>query len=202
MEGIQIVTSFEQEKMAEVSEFALSIQFAAAAVATSTILIYIPNVETLTITAFLLGYLFHFRFGYRTLLLTLVVWEFVATVAYSVSLISFPFKLIGWIFVFLLGTLSYQLRNKSRVEFMAIGALGTLVWDIILTLPTVIVLISTPNEAMAVFISSFVFGIPFTIVHVVANSLFFFFVPDLINRLYPNLVSKFPNVVRKHEVGV
>ncbi len=163
---------------------------------TSYLLIFVPNVETITLSVFFCGYSFRYRFSLKLMLATLIVWEMVASVSWGFSMVAFPFKFAGWILVFLAGRLAKTISLQSNLEFAAAGAILTLVWDAIATISTALILGSSFKEFLAIYFASIILGIPFTIIHVISNTYLFFMFPYLIKSVVPNIQTKYPNCLR------
>ncbi|RMG35095.1 MAG: hypothetical protein D6732_09690 [Methanobacteriota archaeon] len=178
------------------SELSLVIQLVAASVGTSYLLIFLPNVETITLAIFFYGYSFTARFSFKALVATLAVWEIVANLSWGFSVIAFPFKFLGWLLIYILGMASHRFSLDKPLEFAAIGAVGTLVWDLVATLSTAVVLSTSVNEFLAVYFTSLILGIPFTIVHVTSNTYLFFMFPYLLKSVVPHLKGKYPQYLR------
>ena len=83
------VSDLENQNMQKVNAFALRIQIAAAAIASSLILIYIPNIETITITMFLAGFLFDKKYAISIVIITAFGWELFVSMIFGFSGIIF-----------------------------------------------------------------------------------------------------------------
>ena len=77
--------------------------YSAAAVGSSTALLFIPNLETITLFTFLIAYLYGYRIGFAMMLTTATLFEFFATIAYGFAGYLFFFKLASYSITTLLG---------------------------------------------------------------------------------------------------
>ncbi len=158
--------------------------FSALAVATSSILIFLPNVETITYTVFLSGFVLGKRLGALTGLTTAISWEIVASMMMGgFSGIIFPFKIVFWIGTGVLGSSTADLLKPTRsLEFSIIGASLGLLYDLWVTIGVALLFLSS-GSFIPVFLSRFFLGIPFTISHVAGNFAIFSTMPHVIRAI-------------------
>lgn len=192
--------NLESDQLQEAHNLALMIQIAAAGIATSFILILIPNVETISFTSFFLGYSFRKKFALSTTLLMVVVWEILATMVLSTSGIIFFFKLVAWILITLLGVVAHKLKTHSMAEFAFFGMLSALIFDLLVTIPYAIINSSELDNFLSIFFSSIVVGIYFTIFHVFGNGLLFSLIPKFYKNIYNLLSQKFSGLTRSKPI--
>lgn len=182
-----VISSFENDRILGIGAFSLQIQFAAAAIASSFLLLFLPNIETITITVFLAGYLFTRKFGITTLLIIVFSWEILVSSIFAFSGIIFPFKIIGWGIVLLLGNLARWLQVSKSYEFMIFGITSAIIWDSIVSIATPLTLASDPAAFWTLFIVSIIGGIPFTFLHALGNFYFFAMIPTILDSILPPL---------------
>ncbi len=170
--------------MMDISDTAIVATFSALAVATSSVLIFLPNIETITYTIFLSGFLLGKRLGALTGLTTAISWEIIATLLMGgFSGIIFPFKVIFWIMTGIAGSVVADLvKPKHSLEFSIIGASLGLLYDLWVTIGVAFLFLSS-NAFFPVFLSRFILGIPFTISHVVGNFAIFSTMPYVIRAI-------------------
>ena len=121
------ITDFENEQLVETQNIALRVQIAAAAIASSFLLILVPNVETISLTAFFVGFLFPASFAISIVLTMVFGWEIFASIVFSFSGPTFFFKLVGWILIMLLGVFAQWKGTKALISIAVIGFLGFLI---------------------------------------------------------------------------
>lgn len=193
---LQDTSYFEDEELKSLTKFALRIQLAATGIATSFILLFVPNVETITILSFLFGFLFPMGYALSITLTMIVGWELLLTMVISFSGITFFFKLIAWCLITLLGGFARRLKITKAYEFGFFGFLSALLFDFIVTISIPLVFITDEGSFTNVLIAALVFGIPFTVSHVISNSLLFSFFPKITKGILPILNSKFSHIVK------
>ncbi|MHA2275735.1 MAG: hypothetical protein ACXAC2_08220, partial [Candidatus Kariarchaeaceae archaeon] len=81
----QDTSYFEDDELRDLSKFALRIQLAATGISTSFILLFVPNVETITILAFLFGFLFPMTYALSITITMVIGWELLLTMVLSFS---------------------------------------------------------------------------------------------------------------------
>lgn len=168
--------------------------FTALAVVVGYALVFIPNVELFTLMIFLAGFILGKRDGIVVGLMSSFIFVFFNP--YGVSpLPLFSYQLAHYSLVGLCGGLTHgYLRKKEFFKptedlyvfpvilvFAAIGACITFTFDVITTLIIAVVFYGTIDSFWPVYL----FGLPFTIVHLVGNTLgFIFILPLLIQITY------------------
>ena len=75
---------------------AIIIIYSAAAVASSTSLIFIPNLETITIFIFIVSYYYGFRIGFSMMITTASIYELFASIVYGFGGPLFFFKVFAY----------------------------------------------------------------------------------------------------------
>ncbi|MHA2099801.1 MAG: DUF4430 domain-containing protein [Candidatus Kariarchaeaceae archaeon] len=192
----QDTSYFEDDELRDLSKFALRIQLAATGISTSFILLFVPNVETITILAFLFGFLFPMTYALSITITMVIGWELLLTMVLSFSGVTFFFKFIAWCLITLLGTLARKLRINQAYEFGIFGFFSTLLFDIIVTISIPLVFVNNDESFVSVLITAFIFGIPFTIAHVISNSILFSFFPKLVLSILPVFESRYSHLIK------
>ena len=161
-------------------ELTTAITLSSMAVASTLILIFLPNVELITFTCFIAGILFGWRVGIFTAALTATIYEIAVTAILGSSGIIFPFKVIAYCTTALLGAFcgKYFWKLKKR-DFMIMGAFATLIFDILTTIG-MLFLLSQPLSSLLYYL---ILGTPFYIVHQASNAILFTFTPDIVTAL-------------------
>ncbi|MCE7736545.1 MAG: DUF4430 domain-containing protein [Candidatus Heimdallarchaeota archaeon] len=192
----QDTSYFEDDELKSLTKFALRIQLAATGIATSFILLFVPNVETITILSFLFGFLFPTVYALSITLTMIIGWELLLTMVISFSGITFFFKLVAWCLITLLGSFARKIKITNAYEFGFFGFLSALLFDFIVTLSIPLVFITDEGNFTNVLIAALVFGIPFTISHVISNSLLFSFFPKITKGILPILNARFSHILK------
>ena len=172
--------------------------FAALAVVLGYLLAYLPNIELFTLTIFLSGFIIGKRDGMIVGISSSFIFCFFNPWGAS-PLPLLAFQLTHYTLVGLLGALAHQLlRNKKfftpdedlykipvMVIFGIIGGMITISFQIFSTLVDAISFYGTINSFLPRFIAGI---IPFTITHIIGNTLgFIFILPALIQLVHKML---------------
>jgi energy-coupling factor transport system substrate-specific component len=167
--------------------------FSALAIVLGYMLAYIPNIELFTLSIFLSGFILGRRDGIIVGSFSSFIFCFFNPIGTS-PLPLFIFQLIHYSFTgFLGGVARNYLKNKSffkpekdlyvlpvMILFGLIGALITISFQIFSSLIDVLFFFGSLES----FIPYFLTGIPFTVVHIIGNTLgFIFILPGLIQVL-------------------
>ena len=175
--------------------------FTALSVVLGYMLVYLPNIELITLMIFLSGFILGKRDGAIVGFFSSFIFVFFNP--YGVSpLPLFAYQIGHYCLVGFLGGMTSNYLNKkdffkpeedlyvSRVLviFAIIGAVITFVYDIFSTLIGAIAIFGT----LETFWITYIIGLPFTTVHLIGNTLgFIFILPGLIQLLYKMLdISK------------
>ena len=198
IESNKSISSFNYKKL--VKSTAIIAIYSAAAVATSTGLIYIPNLETISIFIFLVSFYYGFRIGLPMMLTTAIIFELFASVAYGLSGPVFFFKLVAYLFNVLVASniakvlfdnygtdepKELKSATLQRIGFAIVGIFLTLIFDLITTLSTYLFL-----QNIESFVIFFVTGIPLMMFHELTNGIIFFFIPDYVKLINLSSTSK------------
>ncbi len=192
----------------KLNDFSIIVSFSAAGIATSLILIFLPNIETITYTVFLVGFLYGKKNGILTGITISIGWEIVATMIMGgFSGIIFPFKIIFWAFTgFLGGVLNNKhFKLEKIIEFASIGAFLGLMYDLWVTVGIALMFLNQ-NAFWVIFISKLIFGAPFTVAHVIGNLILFSSMPMVIraiiiseNRIDTSQIEKMKKEQKNYE---
>lgn len=110
-----------QERSRAIQIFSTSVIFSAIAVASSTALLAIPNLETLTIFFFIVGYQYGKSAGLMTVITSVTVFEFFASQFYgSGGLIPFLLKFPPFLLVMFMGVY-FRSINETESEFPSVS---------------------------------------------------------------------------------
>ncbi|MFX1574038.1 MAG: ECF transporter S component [Promethearchaeota archaeon] len=181
---------------------ALLSTFTALAVVLGYLLAYIPNIELFTLTIFLSGFILGKRDGMIVGFLSSFIFCFFNPFGAS-PLPLLTFQLVHYSLTGLLGAITGKFLNNTKFFdpnedlyklnimsiFGLIGALITTSYQIFSSLIDVFSFYGTMNK----FLPYFLTGIPFTIIHIIGNTLgFIFILPGLI-QLVNKLLSQINN---------
>ena len=173
---------------------ALLSTFTALSVVLGYMLVFLPNIELFTLMIFLSGFILGKRDGAVIGIMSSFIFVFFNP--YGVSpLPLFAYQLAHYALVGILGGLTHSYLKKKeyfkpeedlyvfRVLFLfaIIGALLTFVYDILSTLIGALSIFGT----LETFWATYIFGLPFTTIHLIGNTLgFIFILPGLIQLIY------------------
>lgn len=190
------ISDLENPRLIEIQSYVLRIQIAAAAIASSLLLIIFPNIETISLTLFLSGLLFSQKYSLSIVLITAFGWELFASMIFGFSGITFLFKIMAWIIIAQLGHLARKFNFKKSSIFLLLGALSAIIYDIFVTIPISLFFINEKSSFIIILITSLIVGIPFTISHIIGNSLMFMMIPKLLDLLAPIINQKFSKITK------
>ncbi|OLS19876.1 MAG: hypothetical protein HeimC3_43150 [Candidatus Heimdallarchaeota archaeon LC_3] len=166
------------------------ITYSAAAVGSTTILLIVPNFETISLFIFLVTLRFGLKIGFQMMLTTAIIFELFATTVYGFGGWVLIFKIIGYLFFILVAGVMYkkeiykELINENNsinqkylysILFFFIGYSLTIVYDLITTLSIIVIF-----PSLSLIMVNLIAGIPFFIFHEVTNGLLFSLIPSII----------------------
>ena len=169
---------------------ALVSTFTALAIVLGYLLAYIPNVELFTLTIFLSGYILGKRDGMIVGFLSSLIFCFFNPIGAS-PLPLLAFQLTHYTLTGLIGAITKDLLKNRKflrknndiytISMMVIlgtlGAIITISFQVLSSLVDVLLYFGTIKEFGPYFLT----GIPFTIIHIIGNTLgFIFILPGLI----------------------
>lgn len=106
-----------QREVQAIQVFATSVIFSAAAVASSTILLFIPNLETLSLFFFLVGYQYGKTTGLMTVLTSVTIYEMFASQVYGTGgLIPFLLKFPPFLLFMIIGVYFRKLKREKQPQ--------------------------------------------------------------------------------------
>jgi uncharacterized membrane protein len=168
--------------------------FAALAVVMGYALVFLPNIELFTLMIFLSGFILGKRDGAIVGLMSSFI--FVSFNPYGVSpLPLLAYQLAHYSLVGFIGGITSKYLSKKEyfnpesdwyvfriiLIFAIVGAVITFVYDILSTLIGAMSIFGTLDTFWAIYL----FGLPFTTVHLIGNTLgFVFILPGLIQLIY------------------
>ena len=173
---------------------ALLSTFTALSVVLGHMLVFLPNIELFTLMIFLSGFILGKRDGAIIGIMSSFIFVFFNP--YGVSpLPLFAYQLAHYSLVGFLGGVAHNyLKKKDYFKpeedlyvfrvlllFAIIGAVVTFVYDILSTLIGALSIFGT----LETFWATYIFGLPFTTIHLIGNTLgFIFILPGLIQLIY------------------
>ncbi len=172
---------------------ALVSTFTALAIVLGYLLVYMPNIELFTLTIFLSGFILGKRDGMIVGFLSSLIFCFFNPFGASLPLLAF--QLTHYSLTGLLGALINDFLNKRSfftfdedlykgpvmVIFGILGAIITISFQVFSSL----VYVFTFYDSIEDFLPYFIIGIPFTITHIIGNTLgFIFILPGLVYLIH------------------
>ena len=162
----------KQMQVLKLKEYLVLIGFGLGAALLRVPMQAVPSAEPLTCFAVLAGWLFGKKKGFLVGASSLYISNFLVMGGHG------PWTLFQAIGFGVAGFLGGFLRKKSRIwEGIVIIAIGTLIFELIMNLSSVIFL---PASIFVLFLSA----IPFITVHLVSNSIFALFLPKAKELIY------------------
>lgn len=168
--------------------------YSAAAVGSSTALLFVTNLETITLFIFIVSFLYGMRTGFLMMLTTSFSFELFASLVYGFSGLTFAFKVLSYALIVLFASVlhpyaqsiqeSGKIQNRMNriavgLSFSVLGLIFTLVFDLVTAIPSYLIL-----QNFEAFVLFFITGIPFFIFHQFTNVILFFFVPNYLNLIH------------------
>ncbi|MFW9779939.1 MAG: hypothetical protein ACFFE8_13870 [Candidatus Heimdallarchaeota archaeon] len=116
MDREKISTELRSEVQA-IQVFSTSVIFSAAAVASSSILLFIPNLETLSLFFFVVGYQYGKTTGTMTVITSVIIYEMFAAQVYGTGgLIPFLLKFPPFLLIMIIGVYFHNLKQQNSSE--------------------------------------------------------------------------------------
>ncbi|NHJ38611.1 MAG: ECF transporter S component [Asgard group archaeon] len=171
-------------------KIALLAVFTALGVALSTMFIYFPNIELMTLTLFIGGIILGPLYGSFLAIFSATLYELIATIIIGPGYVIFPFKVIAFLIIVLAGAaIRKKIPEKPKAiwwfTFGVIGGLLTIFYDLITNIGWIIL---SDNFNFIGYISAIVIGLPITASRVATNTVLFLFVPEIYNRSIKQLM--------------
>ena len=173
-----------QNRTRIILKMSVSASLASLGIVLSTIVVFVPNMEFISVTIFLISLLFGVYYGLMVAIAVPVVYEFIIIAIIGSAGYLIYFKLISYVILALItGLLRKVLSKLSFWELGVLGSLFAIVYDVLTTIGYQIVVIRTEFvlSYLLVLLGS---GIVFTIAHVVSNFVLFSFTRTMINWIY------------------
>ncbi|MEA2069853.1 MAG: ECF transporter S component [Asgard group archaeon] len=147
--------------------------------------IWFPYFELLSFTIFISGIILGTKDGLIVGFISSVIYEVLSTVIMGFALVIYPFKLLGFLLIAVVGGLIGKSNsNKKQISwnfFIAIlGGLLTIFYDLLTNLGYLFF----TNFQFNSFLSLLVTSLPVTAIRVITNSILFFFIPMLLSRVF------------------
>jgi len=177
------VTNFHV-KPTKTKSYAVIALFSALAVATSLLLVLVPNLETISLVIFLVSLRYGFRAGMFTAITVVVTYEIIVSQLFGSGVILLPFKLMAYLLIVLMGHFWKESpKGPGKVALTVTGASLAIVFDLITTLGLVLWL-DQPWSTYFVLVAVGIIIPPFfTPLHVLGNAILFQFVPSIQSHL-------------------
>jgi hypothetical protein len=162
-------------------KMAISASLGSLGIVLSTVVVFIPNFELISVTIFLVSLLFGVYYGLLTAISVPLVYEFIITTILGPASYLIVFKLISYIILALFAGLGRKIFLKlSFWELGIIGSLFALLYDVLITLGFQVAVIQT-KFVFSYLIFLLVQGVIFTIVHIISNFIMFSLVKTILN---------------------
>lgn len=177
------ITSFQAKHTRSWNNVIIAI-FSALAVATSLLLVLVPNLETISLVIFLVSLRYGFRTGMVTAITVVLIFELIVSQLFGSGAIILPFKLIAYLLIALTGALWKESSYKpGKIALAITGASLAILFDMITTLGLVL-WVGLPLSAYFIMLVIGIVVPPFfTPIHVLGNAFLFQLVSSIQNRL-------------------
>ncbi|MFW9851333.1 MAG: hypothetical protein ACFFDS_00135 [Candidatus Thorarchaeota archaeon] len=150
-------------------KLSVSASLASLGIILSAIVVYIPNIEFISVTIFLIALLFGHYYGIITAVAITIVYEFFVTSIYGSAGLLIFFKLFCYVCLALIAGLGRKSFLKlSFWELGIFGSLFALIYDIVTTLGAQLIILQSEITPYYIFLV-LITGIPFTIIHFLGN---------------------------------
>ncbi len=173
-----------QNRTKIILKMSISASLASLGIVLSTIVVFVPNMEFISVTIFLVSLLFGVYYGLMVAISVPIVYEFIIIAIIGSAGYLIFFKLISYV---LLALITSSLRKiLLKISFWELGVLGgffAIVYDILTTIGYQIIVIRS-DFVFSYFLVLLGSGIIFTIAHVVSNFILFSFTKTMINWIH------------------
>ena len=182
----------EYEPKSKTLKIVLLAIFTALGPVLSLSFVWFPFFELMTLTIFIGGMVLGPGYAVVLAIFSTTLLELIASLAVGPGLPIYPFKVIAFICIAVIGGfIGKVIPEKNsvswRIFIATIGGLGTLFYDLLVTIGMVIFL-------EASFVSYFglvLGGLPITALRVATNTMLFTFIPEIYNRaIKPNVLTR------------
>ncbi len=162
-------------------KIAISASLGSLGIVLSTIVVFIPNFELISVTIFLISLMFGIFYGLLTAISVSLVYEFIVTAIVGPASYLIIFKLACYILLALFAGLSRKVILKlSFWELGIIGSIFALFYDILITIGFQIAVIQE-KIAISYLMLLLAEGVFFTITHVISNFILFSMTKTILN---------------------
>ncbi|MCK4895729.1 MAG: hypothetical protein KAS47_02915 [Candidatus Heimdallarchaeota archaeon] len=171
----------ETDRIQTILKLSVTAAIASLGIILSAFVIFFPNIEFISVTIFLIALLFGLEYGLLAAISIAIVYEFLVIPIYGSGGLLILFKLLCYIGLAIVAGLGRKLFVKlSFWELGVFGATFALIYDVITTLFGQIIVLQQSVTA-TYLISLLIWGIPFTLSHVIGNFILFSLTKTLIN---------------------
>lgn len=171
-------------KTSKAGNYAVIALFSALAVATSLILVFVPNLETITLVIFIISLRYGFRMGLFTAVTITLTFEIMASQIYGSGAVVIPFKLLAYLLVGLTGHIWGESNQVPGKTILAVtGASLAIIYDLITTFGIVFWLNQPMSTYFVLVAIGFVAPPFFTPLHMIGNAFLFQLIPSIQNQL-------------------
>jgi hypothetical protein len=172
--------------LSQVHETTLVAFFSAVAITTSTAIIFIPNVETMSFTIFLSGYLFGKKTGLKVAWVSSFGFEIIASsLMGGFNLVIFIFKMITYSLIGYTGYLGAKWEITKSWELIPFGIFFALLFDLLTTVGFTLTYLSLGVD---VFLFNLIYSLtvgffPFTLFHIIGGAVLFSAIPKVASSI-------------------
>ena len=171
----------QSNRIETILKLAISASLGSLGIVLSTVIVFVPNFELISITIFLISILFGVHYGLLAAISIPLVYEFIITIIFGPASYLVIFKLVSYVILALITGLSRKFFLKlSFWELGIIGSLFALLYDVLITFGFQVAVIQT-EIVFSYLIFLLVQGILFTITHVVSNFIMFSLTKTILN---------------------
>jgi len=171
----------ETDRIQTILKLSVTATLASLGIILSAFVIFFPNIEFISVSIFLIALLFGIEYGLLSAISIAVVYEFLVIPIYGSGGLLILFKLLCYITLALVAGLGRKLFVKlSFWELGVFGATFAIFYDVITTLFGQIIVLQH-SVTLPYLISLLIWGIPFTLSHIIGNFILFSLTKNLIN---------------------
>ncbi|MBY8999420.1 MAG: hypothetical protein KGD64_00735 [Candidatus Heimdallarchaeota archaeon] len=171
----------ETTRIQTILKLSVTAALASLGIILSAVVIFFPNIEFISVSIFLITLLFGIEYGLLAAVSVSVVYEFLIIPIYGSGGLLIIFKLLCYILLAIVTGISRRVFVKlSFWELGVFGATFAVIYDIITTLFGQIIVLQR-SVTLSYLIGVLIFGIPFTLAHIIGNFILFSLTRTLIN---------------------
>ena len=169
------------KRMEIILKLAISASLSSLGIVLSTVVVFVPNVEFVSVTIFLISILFGVYYGLLAAVSISVVYEFIITAIIGTAGLLVFFKLICYVSLAIIAGMGRKTFLKlSSWELGVFGSFFAIFYDLLTTIGYQVIVIQiniTLNYLLIVLVS----GAVFTIIHVIGNFVLFSLTRTIVN---------------------